>query len=271
MRTLVRVAAAALALSGCAGSSSPAADPLAGTYTAVVSESAVPLAERLTAAFASGHPGMTWAVKEVGSSATIALLYGRDADVGFVSRDLTVQDRTLVQAIGLGYTAQVLIVHPSNPVANLSGTQLRGIFSGAIKDWSEVGGNAGPILVILRSESSPTRTTLDPLLRTASSPYRADAILTPDASAMLSAVSASPRAIGMVSALHLLGLTSGPRAIGVDGVMPTRPNTVGGAYPYRRPISLVLPLNTYLIRPGAKAFLEFVHGEEGLRILREFF
>lgn len=271
MRSVVRAAALALALTACAGPSAHSADALAGMYTAVVSESAAPIAERLTAAFASGHPGMRWTVKDVGSSATIALLNGSDADIGFLSRDVTVEDRLRVQATGLGYTAQVLIVHASNPVTNLSGAQLRGIYGGAITDWSEVGGNAGPILAILRSANSPTRTALDPLLRAPNAPYRADAISTPDAEAMLTTVSASPRAIGMVSALHLVGRTDGPRAISVDGVMPTRANTASGAYAYRRPISLVVPVNTYLIRPGAKAFLDFVHNEEGQRILREFF
>jgi phosphate transport system substrate-binding protein len=271
MRRLVVPLALALALAACGGVAAPPADPLAGEYVAAVSESAVPIAERLTSAFAAKHPGMKWTVKDVGSGATLALLRGGEADVGFLSRELTVEDRTQVDALGLGYTAQVLIVHPSNPVTGLGQEQLRGIFSGAISDWSEVGGAPGAILVILRSETSPTRIALDPLLRLPGAAYRPDAISTPDADAMLTAVSASPRAIGMVSALHLLGLANPPRAIAVAGIVPTKANVASGAYPYRRPITLVLPLNTTFIRPGAKAFLDFVHGDEGQRLLRELF
>lgn len=269
MRRLAAPIVLALAVAACSGAAPPT-DPLAGDYIAAVSESAVPIAERLTAAFAAKHPGMKWAVKDVGSGATIELIKGGEADAGFLSRAITVEDERQVQATGLGFTAQVLIVHPSNPVTDLSQAQLRGIFGGAIQDWREVGGPPGAILVLTRQESSPTFTALDPLLRASGAVYRADAISTPDAEAMLNAVSASPRAIGMVSALHLVA-HPGPRALAIAGVAPTKANVSSGAYAYRRPITLVFRANTSLIRPGAKAFQDFVHGEEGQKILRELF
>jgi phosphate transport system substrate-binding protein len=136
-----------------------------------------------------------WTVKDVGSSAAIALVNGGEADAAFLSREPTVEDRTQVQTLGLGFSAQVLVVHPSNPVTGLSKDQLRGIFSGAIKDWSEVGGVPGPILVVLRSAGSPTLVALEPLLRTPGVAYRSDAVMTQDASSMLTVVSSSPRAL----------------------------------------------------------------------------
>jgi hypothetical protein len=36
-------------------------------------------------------------------------------------------------------------------------------------------------------------------------------------------------------------------------------------------ITLVFPLNTSLMRPGTRAFRDFVRGEEGLKILNELF
>jgi len=271
MRACSVLLAVALVAVSCGGVATPPRDPIAGEYVAAVSESALPIAQRLTAAFSAQHQGMTWTVKDVGSAALLALVAGGEADAGFLSREITVEDQRQVQAMGIGYTGQVLIVHPSNPISGLSTTQLRGIFSGATQDWSEVGGAAGPILVLLRRDSSPTRTTLDPLLRAVGSAYRTDAVLVSGADAMVNAVSASPRAIGMVSALHLTGLVNGPRPIVVDGVAPTKANVASGSYPYRRPITLVLRVNTSLVRPGAKAFRDWVHGEEGQRLLREIF
>lgn len=263
--------ALAILAPACGTAAAPARDPLAGEYVAAVSESAVPIAQRLTTAFAAQHPGMTWAVKDVGSAATIALVNGGEADVGFLSREITVEDERSLQSLGIGYTAQVLIVHPSNPVTSLSKDQLRGIFSGAITDWKAVGGTPGPILVVLRAETSPTRTTLDPLLRAPGSVYRADAIPSPDADALLHLVAASPRAIGMISALHLVGMPNAPRPIALDGVAPTKPNVANGTYVYRRPITIVLRANTSLVRPGTRAFRDWVHSEEGQRTLRELF
>lgn len=265
----------ALVLAACGGVPVPVPvpvpDALAGDYVAAVSESAAPIAERLTAAFAAQHPGMKWTVKDVGSAATLALVSGGEADAGFLSRQLTIEDLHQAQAIGLGYTGQVLIVHPANPVTGLSQDQLRGIFGGTIRDWREVGGTPGAILVLLRQGSSPTRVALDPLLRAPGAAYRSDAVSTPDAQAMLNAVASSPRAIGMVSALHLAGAPDAPRALAVGGVAPTKANVANGTYPYRRPISLILRANASLLRPGANAFRDFVHGQDGQRILRELF
>ena len=67
------------------------------------------------------------------------------------------------------------------------------------------------------------------------------------------------------------GLANPPRAIASDGIAPTKANVANGTYAYRRPITLVLRANTSLIRPGAKQFRDWVHGEEGQRILRELF
>jgi ABC-type phosphate transport system substrate-binding protein len=47
------------------------------------------------------------------------------------------------------------IINPVNPVQRLSKDQLAGIFSGKIKNWSEVGGAAQPIMVVGEPSSSP--------------------------------------------------------------------------------------------------------------------
>jgi phosphate transport system substrate-binding protein len=47
------------------------------------------------------------------------------------------------------------IVHPGNPVKSLSKEQLAGLFSGKIKNWSEVGGANQPVLLIGEPTSSP--------------------------------------------------------------------------------------------------------------------
>jgi phosphate transport system substrate-binding protein len=271
VRRLAPLLAIALTAAACAGGAVPVADPLAGDYLAASAESAVPVAQRLTDAFAKKHPGMAWKVKDVGSGAALALVASGDADAGFLSREATIDDRDQAVVIGLGYTAQVIIVHPANPVTGLSQEQLRGIFSGTVKDWREVGGTPGPILVVIRADSSPTRTALDPLLRAPGGAYRQDAISAPDADSMVNTVTAAPRAIGMVSAPHLGVAAGAPRPIAVDGIAPTRANVASGTYAYRRAVSLVFRANASVMRPGARAFRDFVHGEDGQRILREIF
>jgi phosphate transport system substrate-binding protein len=47
------------------------------------------------------------------------------------------------------------IVHPGNPVRNLSKAQLAGLFSGKIRNWSEVGGADQQVLLVGEPTSAP--------------------------------------------------------------------------------------------------------------------
>jgi phosphate transport system substrate-binding protein len=47
------------------------------------------------------------------------------------------------------------IVHPSNPVQNLTKEQLADLFSGKITNWSELGGEDQPVLLVGEPTSSP--------------------------------------------------------------------------------------------------------------------
>ncbi|HWN49142.1 MAG TPA: substrate-binding domain-containing protein [Xanthobacteraceae bacterium] len=49
------------------------------------------------------------------------------------------------------------IVHPSNPIQKLTTAQLAALYSGAIKNWSELGGNNQPVLLVGEPTSSPYR------------------------------------------------------------------------------------------------------------------
>jgi phosphate transport system substrate-binding protein len=48
----------------------------------------------------------------------------------------------------------VAVVNPLNPIARISEEQLRGIFSGSIRNWSEVGGPPDPIVALLPSDAT---------------------------------------------------------------------------------------------------------------------
>ncbi len=55
----------------------------------------------------------------------------------------------------------VVITHPENPIKELSLEQLRGIYSGAITNWSEVGGADAEIKLITRVDGSGTRAVFE--------------------------------------------------------------------------------------------------------------
>ena len=57
---------------------------------------------------------------------------------------------------GVAYDCIVPVVHPSNPIGNLTIDQLKGIYQGKIKNWKELGGLDKKIVVISRDTSSGT-------------------------------------------------------------------------------------------------------------------
>jgi phosphate transport system substrate-binding protein len=118
-----------------------------------------------------------------------------------------------------------VIVHPSNPVNSLSITQLAGIFSGEITNWSQVGGQQGPITVYARDKKSGTLSHFkDEVLK----PKDKELLKLPDSqrfedSAKLStAVANDPTGIGFIGFTHIG--SSKELSISDTGVDPRKPN-----------------------------------------------
>lgn len=64
--------------------------------------------------------------------------------------------RDLIE-ITVAYDGLAIIVHPANPVDNLSLEQVRSIFAGEITNWKVLNGNDKAITVVVREEGSGTR------------------------------------------------------------------------------------------------------------------
>jgi phosphate transport system substrate-binding protein len=62
-----------------------------------------------------------------------------------------------LRSIELAPIEVIFVVHPSNPVKELEVAELAGILTGKIVAWSEVGGEALPIHVVLPSKAEGTR------------------------------------------------------------------------------------------------------------------
>jgi hypothetical protein len=89
----------------------------------------------------------------------------------------------------------LLIVNASNPLDGLPEEDLKAIFSGEITRWSDIGGPFRPIQVWVYPESDETRAAFDQaFMENARLPNQA--MLAPDAAAMLEAVSGDIHAIG---------------------------------------------------------------------------
>ncbi len=96
-------------------------------------------------------------------------LLEKRATVGMSSRRITRDEARALRSDGAGSMVSpaqeriiavdnvVVITHPSNPVDELSKDQLRGIFSGTITNWSQVGGPDQEINVVTRDQGSSSQ------------------------------------------------------------------------------------------------------------------
>jgi ABC-type phosphate transport system substrate-binding protein len=90
------------------------------------------------------------------------------------------------------------IVHPSNPVQRLTHDQLAALYSGRVKNWSELGGNNQPVLLVSEPSSSPYRIISEALAVTFSPDMRA----VQNTNQIAIIVAQAPGALGNVSTAH---------------------------------------------------------------------
>jgi phosphate transport system substrate-binding protein len=120
-------------------------------------------------------------------------------------------------------------LNPANPIADLSLTELRGIFSGTIVDWGEVGGLAGPIVPVVRPPASGTAQFFrDHVL--AGTGFAPTARVMPRTADVVEVVTSNSGAVGFG------GLVQGSELVHarLDGVAPTAATVRDGSYPLAR-------------------------------------
>ena len=156
-----------IVITGCA-QPAPAPTPapgteLSGSFNVIGSNTVTPLTAVWAEEFMKTNPKVNIAVSGPGSGAGIAALINGTTDICQASREIKQKETDEAKANGVEpYEIQVatdalsVIVHPSNPVSELTIAQLSAIFTNQITNWTEVGGNDAPIVAISRDTNSGT-------------------------------------------------------------------------------------------------------------------
>lgn len=153
---LILVLVIALALAGCGGSG------LSGTLTLSGSTTVQPIAQEAADQFMKANPSANMTVQGGGSSVGITQVSEGSVNIGDSSRDLKDEEKNLgLVDHKVAFDVIVLIVNPDMSVNNLTADQVKGIFTGAITNWSQVGGPDGTITVVTRDSASGTREMFD--------------------------------------------------------------------------------------------------------------
>lgn len=120
------------------------------------------LLQSIAAAYSTDRPGNTVIVPpSIGSGGAVTAVGAERNTLGRIARPLSEQERAqgLIEA-PIMRIPSAIYVHRSAGVTGLTAEQLTGIYSGAIQNWKEVGGNDLRIKVVRREEADSTLTVL---------------------------------------------------------------------------------------------------------------
>jgi len=233
-------------------------------FTMVGSSTIQPLAEKLAEGYMAENSSVRVDVQGGGSSVGVKAAGGQTADIGMASRDFKESEFSEFPNIVVTVIARdgiAIIANENVGVSDLSLEQIQKIFSGQIKNWSELGGADAHIIVVSREEGSGTRTAFEEMVLGEDLLMTETAILQPSNGSVRTTVSTTPDAIGYLSFGYL---DESVKAISVDGVAPTEANASNGTYPVVRPLNII----TYGEPSGdLKLFIDYILSDSGQTIV----
>ena len=200
-----------------------------------------PIADAFAEAFKPAYPNVAITVSKTGSGDGVASLNDNRCDIAMSSRFMreaefknAVNNGVLPVAHVIAMDGVCVVLHPSNPVQELTTEQVRDIYAGKITNWNQVGGVNRTIVVISRDTSSGTYETFENLVmqKTKMADHVEYVNSNPQAHAR---VRSTEGAIGYVGIGFLDRYV---KAVKLDGVTPSRSTIAKGIFPVARPLFL---------------------------------
>jgi len=176
------------------------------------------------------------------------------------------KDEFGAKQIPVAWDALVVIVHPDNPVKNITFQQLRKVYLGEITNWKELGGRDAPIdLYVRRGKISGVGLTLRELVfADYQQEFAQRAKIVKSSGPLEKAVEENPNALGTtgVSSAHKRKV----KIIDLDGKDPSYENIKDGQYTLYRPLYLVINRDDH--SPEVQKFIKFALSPEGKAVIR---
>ncbi|ANE48534.1 phosphate ABC transporter substrate-binding protein [Paenibacillus swuensis] len=227
------VLASALVISAGATLTS-AASSLSGKITVNGSSALLPMTLQAAKEFKKKNPRVRIAASGSGSITGPQSVKKGIADIGAVDWDASTSVPGFPAFSGQVATPVAVIpfaaiVNKNVSVDNLTSDQLKGIYTGKIKNWKEVGGADAAIVVVTRSFGSGTRVNfeLKALGGTRIDEKASGSIAASNSGTMATTVGSKPNSIGYVDLPYIKGDI---KALKFEGVEATTANIVNGKY-----------------------------------------
>ena len=223
------------------------------------STTVLPIAQMAAEEFMKIYPDVNVSVSGGGSGNGIKALIDGTTDVADASRfikqkevEMAVENGAYPVPFAVARDCIVPVVHPANPVEDLSLEQLQKIYAGKIRNWSEVGGPDLKIVVISRDTSSGTYEVWEEIVMEGGRVYPG-ALLQASNGAVAQAVAKNKFAIGYIGLSYM---NKDLKALTVGGEEASVENAV--AYPVSRelfmftrgwPTGITMKFISYVMHP----------------------
>ena len=245
------------------------------------SDTIVNLALAWAESYQDSHSEVRISVTGGGSGTGIAALINASVDIANASRKIKPEEQARAEANGvfpvefvIARDAIAIIVNHENPVDHLSIGQISDIYSGAVNNWRQVGGEDRPIVRLSRETNSGTHVYfLEQVLRGGDKNDRTlfstDTLLLPSSEGISAEIRQNPNAIGY-DGLGYVTEDLKVIAVSLDATGPfvlPSPETVDSEqYPIARDL--------YMYTAGEptgeiKAYLDWILSSEAQRIVSE--
>ncbi|MBF0543993.1 MAG: phosphate ABC transporter substrate-binding protein [Candidatus Riflebacteria bacterium] len=198
-----------------------------------------PIAKAFAEYFMSKNTQLKITVAESGSGNGSKSLINGTCDIADMSRFMKVEEIKAAMDKGIVPVSHVvamdgiaLIVHPANPVKNLSIEQIAGIYLGKMTNWKELGGPDEKIVVISRDTNSGTYEAFEELALKKEK-------MTDSVEYVGSNGAVRQRVQSTIGAIGYVGLgfiDKTVKAVSVAEIEPNRLTILAGKYPIARPL-----------------------------------
>jgi len=220
-----------------------------------------PFAERLADQYMTTHPDVTVTIQGGGSALGIQSALSGAAQIGMADLVKLPSEADALKSLVVARDGIAVVLNPANTMTALTLAQVRGIFSGTIKNWKEVGGPDHTIAVISREAGSGTRSSFEQIVGGIT--LTGDALIQDSNGTIRETVANDAHSIGYLS----LGLINSKiKPITVDGAPCTEKDIMSGAYKLVRPVFLVHNAN---VSPACSAFLDYVVSPEAQEMIHK--
>jgi phosphate transport system substrate-binding protein len=197
------------------------------------------------------HPEVRISVTGGGSGTGIAAMINGTVDIANASRAMKPEEIQAAESNGItpvehtvARDAIAVVVHPSNPVDQLTIPEISAIYTGKITNWKQVGGEDRPIVLLSRESNSGTYVYfLENVVRQGDEDsqllFSPDTLLMPSSEGISSEVRLNANAIGYDGLGYV---TSDQKMLGVapdashPAVLPSVESVNDGSYPISRPL-----------------------------------